>query len=400
MQWPLMYTTWMNLTRLALRDISGNAFRSGVIVICALLVAGLSLATVLIARGADDSLRLTQQRLGADIMVVPRGTEQKVEGALLMGSPMKAWLPEADVKKIAAVPGVAAASPQLYLASIVDTPYSTVSPMFVVAYDPATDFTIGPWLKSEIGRDVELGLGESVGGTFVLAPPGEATISLFGYDLDLVANLEPTGTSLDQTVFVSLPGLQEQRGVTIPDDGVSSVMVKIAPGADPKKVSAAIQASVPGVTAVNSPDLFGSFRTQMEDQRTGVTAVLGVVLALSVFIIGVVFSVVVNERRREIGVLRALGATRGAVLRSLLTGAAVLALGGGVAGIIFSGLVLFVFRHKLVGLFGFPFLFPSLPRLLALVVIGLAVALATVMLAAFIPAYRISRQEPAVSMRE
>ena len=109
---------------------------------------------------------------------------------------------------------------------------------------------------------------------------------------------------------------------------------------------------------------------------------------------------VVNERRREIGVLRALGATRGGVLRSLLTGAAVLALGGGSVGIILSGLVLFFFRHKLVSLFGFPFLFPSLPNLLLLVVIGLAVALAAVMLAAFIPAYRISRQEPAVSMRE
>jgi ABC-type antimicrobial peptide transport system permease subunit len=108
----------------------------------------------------------------------------------------------------------------------------------------------------------------------------------------------------------------------------------------------------------------------------------------------------VNERRREIGVLRALGATRGSVLRSLLTGAGVLALGGGITGIILSSLVLFFFRHRLVGVFGFPFPFPSLPNLLLLVVIGLAVAMAAVMLAAFIPAYRISRQEPAVSMRE
>jgi putative ABC transport system permease protein len=388
----------MNLTRLALKDISGNAFRSGVIVVCAILVAGLSLATVLIARGADDSLRLTQERVGADMVVVPKGTEQRVEGALLMGSLVKVWLPAADVQKIAVVPGVAAASPQLYLTTIADTP--------VVAYDPASDFTIGPWLVGNASRS--LGLGEAVGGAFVLVPSGGDRIDLYGYDLDLVANLDPTGTSLDQSLFVSfetareigrLPGLRKQQGVTIPDDGVSSVMVKLAPGADPKEVSAAIQASVPRGTAVSSPDLFGSFRTQMEAQRTGMLAILGVVLGLSVFIIAVVLSVVVNERRREIGVLRALGATRGSVLRSLLTGAGVLALGGGITGIILSSLVLFFFRHRLVGVFGFPFPFPSLPNLLLLVVIGLAVAMAAVMLAAFIPAYRISRQEPAVSMR-
>ncbi len=397
----------MNLTRLALRDISGNAFRSGVIVICAIVVAGLSLASVLIARGADANLRLTQQRLGADIVVVPEGTEQNVDGALLMGSLVRTWLPAADVQRIAAVPGVAAASPQLFVASIDDAPFSSVSPVFLMAYDPAGDFTIQPWLTG--GPSGRPGPGDAVGGTFVAVPPGDAKMSLYGYDLDLTANLEPMGTSLDQSIFVSfetardlarLPALREQQGVTIPDDGVSSIMVKLAPGADAKKVSAAIQAGIPGVTAITSPDLFGSFRRQMEEQRAGMLAILGVVLALAVFIIAVIFSVVVNERRREIGVLRALGATRGGVLRSLLTGAAVLALAGGSVGIVLSGLILFFFHHKLVSLFGFPFLFPSPADLLVLVLIGLVVALTGVLLAAFIPAYRISRQEPGVSMRE
>ena len=397
----------MDLTRLALKDISRNAVRSGIIVVCAFLVAGFALATVLIVHGANDSLRLTQQRLGADIVVVPKGTEQTVEGALLMGSPVKVWMPTSSVQKILAVDGVAAASPQLYLASMINSSCCSVPNMFMVAYDPSTDFTIQPWLKAKLGSG--LALGEAVGGTFVFVPPGEKNILLYGYGLTLKANLEPTGSNLDSSIFFTFETAYEMARVSktqakmalgVPKDYVSSVMVRVAPGSDPKKVAAEIQKTVPGVTSVNSPDLFGSFRSQIGGQRNGMLAILGVVLALSLVIIGVVFSLTVNDRRREIGVLRALGATRGGVLRSLLTGAAALALSGGLAGIVLAGLILYFFRHKLSTTFGFPFLFPSLPNLLVLVLIGLAVALGGVLLAAFIPAYRISRQDPAISMRE
>ena len=73
----------MNLYRLALKNIAGSAFRSWVVALCALLVAGLALGTTLIMRGAQNSLRLAIDRLGADIIVVPEGTVTQVETALL-----------------------------------------------------------------------------------------------------------------------------------------------------------------------------------------------------------------------------------------------------------------------------------------------------------------------------
>jgi ABC-type lipoprotein release transport system permease subunit len=45
-------------------------------------------------------------------------------------------------------------------------------------------------------------------------------------------------------------------------------------------------------------------------------------------------------------------------------------------------------------------LLPSLASLLGLIVVGLLIALIVAALAAFVPALRASRQEPAVSMRE
>ncbi len=174
----------MDLSRFAIRDVLGNVFRSWIIISCAFLVAGLSLATILITQGAGDSIRLTKERLGADIVLVPEGTAQKVEAALFMGLAAQVRMPLENLEKARAVPGVEAASPQLYLMSMRDSDCCSVSDMFMVAYDPATDFTVEPWLEEELGR--ELSLGEVVGGTFVFIPPGDERIKLYGYEVDLV----------------------------------------------------------------------------------------------------------------------------------------------------------------------------------------------------------------------
>ncbi len=86
----------MSLLRLAWRNIAGSSFRSWVVFLCALFVAGLALSSTLVMRGAENSLRLAMERLGADIIVVPRGAETKVESALLMGHPATVWMPRGE----------------------------------------------------------------------------------------------------------------------------------------------------------------------------------------------------------------------------------------------------------------------------------------------------------------
>jgi len=397
----------VNLTRLSLREISGNRFRSWVVVICAFLVAGFALATFLIAQGAGNSLRLSQERLGADILVVPEGTERKIEGALLMGSAAQVRMPAVNLELIGQVPGVEIATPQLYLMSMTDSDCCSVPDMFMVAYDSATDFTVEPWLEKELGR--QLRVGQSVGGTYVFVPPGDEDIKLYGYHLSLEGNLEPTGSNLDATIFFTFETAYAMGETSLIEAGqplivtpglISSVLVKVADNADIAQVATAIKQAVPGVSPITSPNLFDSFRDEIAGQRLAMTGILAVVLVLSFALIVLVFSMMMNDRRREIGVLRALGATRGDVLRSLLSGATVLGAAGGVAGVFVSGLVLYFFHARLTTALGFPFKFPSIPGLVFLVVLGLAVALAGVVLAAFVPVYRISRQEPANSMRE
>jgi putative ABC transport system permease protein len=154
------------------------------------------------------------------------------------------------------------------------------------------------------------------------------------------------------------------------------------------------------VTPIESPNLFQAYRQQMNGLLSSVVLVMGITLTLSVVLIGLVFSMAANERRRELGVLRAMGATRNFVLKSLLFEASLLALMGGFVGGCLTALVVYLFRNFIVNSLGLPFLLPTLPLLFVEILGGLALALVSVTLAAMLPAYRISHMDPAQAMRE
>jgi len=171
-------------------------------------------------------------------------------------------------------------------------------------------------------------------------------------------------------------------------------------GADLDQVADAITRAVPGVTAVKSPDLFLSYRQQTGSLLRGITLVMALTWVMAIVAVGLVFSIALNERRREIGMLRALGATRSFVLRSLLAEAGALGLLGALVGIPVALLGTFLFRNLLMSSLEVLFLFPSVTSILVLFIVGLVLAVATVTLAAFIPAYRVSRLDPATAMRD
>lgn len=397
----------MNITQLTIKNLKGSAFRSIVVALCAMLVSGFALSITLIMRGAETSLQLALNRLGADIVVVPAGATAQVESALLMGVPAETWMPEQNLQKIAAIPGVGKVSPQLFLSTLADAACCTAPNMFLVAYDPATDFTIQPWLEKTIGGGLKM--GEVVGGDFIFVPTGSLNILLYGYRVTLKANLEPTGTGIDQTMFFTFETARDIARIsqtmaisplTIPENSISAVMVKLAPGYNTRDVAIAILKEMPDVTPLESPNMFQSYRKQISGLIQSVALVLGATWVLSLVIIGLIFSMAANERRREMGVLRALGATRSFILYSLLSEAGSLAAIGGVIGVGVAAASIYFFRRAIINSIGIPFIFPDGLSLTLQVCAGIILTMISVVLSALIPTLRASRQDPAAAMRE
>ncbi|MBU6466076.1 MAG: ABC transporter permease, partial [Burkholderiales bacterium] len=123
----------------------------------------------------------------------------------------------------------------------------------------------------------------------------------------------------------------------------------------------------------------------------------GVVLAVVVLGIASVLVVSVVQKRREIGILRAMGATRGQIMRVFLVQGAVVGAVGSLLGLLLAVALIFVFTHFVHGSDGRPLfdihLLPATALLVALIATVCGV------LAAIAPARSAARLDPAQAIR-
>jgi putative ABC transport system permease protein len=279
--------------------------------------------------------------------------------------------------------------------------------MFMIAYEPETDFTVHPWLEKNLGRD--LGLGEAIGGMYVSVPEGRENILIYGYEIELAGNLEPSGSGLDQSMFFTfetaleiarLSPMQAERELVIAPDSISAALVRIDASADSHQVALQIENVLPGVIAIENLQMFRTQRDNILRFIRSAAALSVIAWSMSILLIGLVTSLAVAHRKREIGVLRALGASRKQVLLSLLTEGVLLSLAGSAAGIALTAFAIFLFRNLIIRQMEIPFLYPSPPALFLLVLAVLALTQLSVILATLFPILRISHLEPGTTIKE
>jgi lipoprotein-releasing system permease protein len=122
-----------------------------------------------------------------------------------------------------------------------------------------------------------------------------------------------------------------------------------------------------------------------------------VVLAVVVLGIASVLVVSVVQKGREIGILRAMGATRGQVLRVFLVQGAVVGALGSVLGLLLAVALIWVFTHFVRGSDGMPLFSIALAPAMALQIALIASVCGV--LAAVAPARRAAALDPAQAIR-
>ena len=367
------------------------------------LFAG-SVLSLSLSRGAES----TANRLGADIMLVPEGFDPHVDSILLSGKPSNFYLPADAMESLKALEadiGIAQASPQTFLATLNASCCSY--PVQLVGLDYDTDFIVKPWMESTLGR--QLHDGEIIVGYHVSGWPGDR-IRFFNKDLTVAGRLEQTGMGFDSMVFmnratIALLSREAERilGHPLTNDGslTSVIMVKLRPGYDSVAVAMVLnrELNAKGIYALFSKKFVNSIGSSLTAVSWIIRGGLFLLWALAVLVVGLIFALTLAERKQEMGVLRALGASRGKLLRLCLAEAFLISSYGAVMGIVLGGALVMAGSPMIKDALHLPALLPSFAGLSLLAVGSAGAAVLTGLFASFFSALRASRADVAEIMR-
>jgi putative ABC transport system permease protein len=384
------------LAALAVEGLRGHRLRAALSAIGVAIGIGAMVAVVGVSASAQATLLAEIDGLGTNLLTVTPGQTFTGQNEVL---------PSSSVAMIGHMPHVdaAAAVYQVPSASVYRTPFVPAAEGGGIAVDAAgedlpavlqTGLSSGRFLGALARRFPEAVLGATAAETLQIAQVGDhLLVYIAGHWFTVVGILRPVvlDPSLDSAVFISLP-VAERGFALAPDpseifvradvDHVDHVAGLLAPSADPQNAD--------GVQVARPTDALEA-RAAAKGQFTTLLLGLGAV-ALLVGAIGIANIMVISvlERRGEIGLRRALGATRRHIAAQFLAESALLALIGGVAGLILGAGATLIYAE----LKNEPFVVPSY-ALLAAPAAGFLIGT----LAGLYPATRAARLSPTEALR-
>ena len=366
------------------------------IIFAAFLFSGSTLILSL-SNGAQSM----SNRLGADIMLVPEGFDPHVDDILLTGKPSAFYLPEnaIDAVKSLNLDAIANISPQVFMATLRAS--CCAYPVQIMGIDYTSDFLVKPWLDDTIGR--ELQDGEIILGYHSTGNIGDEII-FFGKSLRIAGRLARTGMGFDTSVFMNRNTIIElanaadkikPQKLARDNNLVSVIMIKLKPNIDPPTFARTLNKSLTskGIYALASKRFVGNISSSLVTVSRVIKYFLAVLWIMAVIIIALLFSLTVNERKNEFGILRSIGASRLKLATIILHEALTISLYGAITGIILGGIIILSGSPFIAEALHLPFLLPSVGDIAFTGALSGVLAVITGLVASGYFAFKAGREE-------
>lgn len=383
----------MGLNRLAGRTLAARPLRSFLMILGVALGVGVLSASLTMGAGLDTAIDRTVRDLVGN-------ADLRVSAFLERG------LTDQTVDAIRDTEGVAIAAPTIerrtFLAPITGQPvngavtvlgvdpgpYGQLHPMVLVAGAPL----VRPNETSAIITESLATDGYVIGSELTIQGVGApAHLRVIG----ILAGSGPLAGSAGRTVIVPIDTARAVFGLS----GISRVDVGLEPGASSTVVAGhfADRLTAEPYVLASPADLAASLRASTANFQATTALIAAVVLFVGAFLIINAMSMTVGERAREVGLLRAAGATRSQVVRFVLSGAVILGLLGSLLGIAFGAALGAIIAGSIRSLIGFtaPVDSVSNASLALAFIVGLGITVA----AAIEPAIRTARISPVEAIR-
>ncbi len=275
-----------------------------------------------------------------------------------------------------------------------------------MAGEPALELTAGGWPQEpgEITLDTSSAERGSyvVGDTVTLILPTEEADPRSTFTLVGTADFNGGGTA--GATIVLFDTAESQRIFLDGADAFTTVSLTAADGVSQTALAAAAEAVVPdGFTAVTGDKVVKETQDQLGQFLDVISYFLitfaVIAIVVGAFIIFNTFSILVSQRVRESALLRALGASKRQVTRSVLIEAFLMALVGSTVGLLL-GLGLSRVLAGLFRTFGLDIAGEVLTLTPFTIIAGYSVGIVVTMVAAFVPARRAAKVAPVAAMRD
>ena len=342
-----------------------------------------------IQQGLENSLN----RLGADILILPKATTHNLTAALLTGEPGAPALDSRIQEILEAMPDVETIAPQLSFPISSDEGHGETD---LVAFDPQNDITVRPWVRDRLDRPFRT--GDVIVGARRPETLGSA-ISFRGHSLVVWGKLGLSGVGpMERSIFGSFATFTRPvagHSILPTDSAPSALLLRLRPGSETGTVRFAL-ASHPSVQVITGSGLGIQVRQAIRTILAGSVMATLTSLAMAGLLTLGIYAGVVLERRSELGLLLALGLSRIGLSLWLAAEAALCALLGALMGVVLgaAGLALFArsFGYLLVSR-GIDFNFPPLSSLLLPAGYSLILCSLIAGMGALLPTWRLAGRE-------
>lgn len=392
------------MTAIALRSLAERKLRSALTAVAIMLgvamIAGTYVQTDQIRTAFTDIEQAINE--GVDVDITPRT-------AFTTDFSPEALISQRLVAQTAAVPGVERAEGQLVEHGSLVVGGRAIEPQMAPSilmsqlhepFDP-TEIVAGRRprasgevvVNSKLAADENLRIGQRAA---VTTRTGQQPVRIVGI-ADLAGVSSIGGATMISASLEDLQRWSDREGQ------ISAITASAASGVSSEQLAARLQRALPADLDIktgrqSAADEAGEINDAMGFLTPALLAFAGAALLVGAFIIFNTFSITIAERAREFALLRALGATRGQVLRAVVAEALLIALVASAAGLLLG----LGFARGLGAMFdaagwGIPRGAMDLaPRTIA---VSLSVGIGVTLASALVPAIRATRVAPVEALR-
>lgn len=284
--------------------------------------------------GYELSLSRDIDSLGYQILVTAKGCPYEAATLMLKGGTGLRYMPQSIAEQIKKEPEVEDVTPMLMQAVFDPNKGESGGYSAYLGVDPATfpkmksflQFKQGGWFTAPDAFEAVLGyeaaeLEQREVGDLLLIAEKEVEVKVVGV-------LKRTGTQDDGTIFLPLKTVQQIFGT---DNKLTGLGIKLKKDANLAQFEEKMY-QLPDVQVVSLTQVKQTIMTLVSTARVMVFSIA--VIAVLISAVGVINTVLMSvmERRQEIGILKALGATAGDIFTLIWLETMLLCAAGGVVG--------------------------------------------------------------------